>query len=259
VVHTLTDDSLVYGGLRMGRAWSEHRRVVLYASGTVALVVVAAVVLNVLGGSEGFSLSSTSGGGGYFTVFALVFGDAVCPILPGETTLNAASTLAAEGSLDLPLVMLAGALGAIVGDSTLYWIARSSRRRIQPQVEKAEKNKNAALALEYMGSSAPVVIVAGRYVPGLRFVVNATMGLSEFPYRRFLLWSAIGGALWSVYTCGLAYLIGTALSGFPLASVIIAGVVTTVAIAVVFLFLRRARRQERAALAAERPAVGSAR
>jgi hypothetical protein len=52
-------------------------------------------------------------------------------------------------------------------------------------------------------------------------------------------------ALWPVYTCGLAYLIGTALSGFPLASAIIAGVVTTIAIGVVFLYLRRVRTQKR--------------
>jgi membrane protein DedA with SNARE-associated domain len=31
----------------------------------------------------------------------------------------------------------------------------------------------------------PVLIVGGRYVPGLRFVVNATMGLLEIRYRRF--------------------------------------------------------------------------
>jgi membrane-associated protein len=234
------------------QAWSEHRRVLLYAVAGVVLVVAAVVVLNLLGGSDGFSLSSASGDWAYVATFAMVFGDAICPILPGETTLNAASTLAADGSLDLGVVMIAGALGAIVGDSALYWLARFGRSRIKPQVEKAQRNAQVALALEYMGSSAPVLIVAGRYVPGLRFVVNATMGLSEFPYRRFVLWSAIGGTLWSVYTCGLAYLIATALSGFPLASVIIAGAVTTIAIGAVIFYLRRTRARERAQLAATR-------
>jgi membrane protein DedA with SNARE-associated domain len=31
------------------------------------------------------------------------------------------------------------------------------------------------------------------------------MGLTEYPYRRFLLFSAIGGAGWAIYTCVLAY------------------------------------------------------
>jgi membrane-associated protein len=223
--------------------WRAHRGAVLSVAAAIAFLIAVAVVLNRIGGSDGFSPGSVSPGWSYVLVFAMVFGDAVFPVLPGETILNAGATLAAGGSLDLVLVMVAGALGAIIGDSTLYWIARLCRRRIKPQVGKAEQNDKVAVALEYMGSSAPVLIVAGRYVPGLRFVVNATMGISEFPYRRFLLWSSIGGTLWSVYTCGLAYLIATALAGFPLASVIIAGAVTTVAIAVLAIYLRRTHRR----------------
>jgi membrane protein DedA with SNARE-associated domain len=52
----------------------------------------------------------------------------VVPVFPGETTLNAASTLASQGELSLWLMMLAGGLGAIAGDSTLFLIARRSDR-----------------------------------------------------------------------------------------------------------------------------------
>jgi membrane-associated protein len=34
------------------------------------------------------------------------------------------------------------------------------------------------------------------------------------PYRVFLPWSMLGGMLWSVYTCGLVYLVGSALDDF---------------------------------------------
>ncbi|MGH3453387.1 MAG: hypothetical protein ACRDP2_03145, partial [Nocardioidaceae bacterium] len=54
-----------------------------------------------------------------------------------------------------------------------------------------------------------------------------------------LLWSSIGGTLWALYTCALAYLEGTALAVYPLASAVISGAVTTVAVAVVFLIVRR--------------------
>jgi hypothetical protein len=53
--------------------------------------------------------------------------DAVIAIFPGETTLSAASTLAARGDLNLQLVMVAGALGAILGDSSV--LDRSQERR----------------------------------------------------------------------------------------------------------------------------------
>lgn len=223
---------------------SRTRRLALYAGGGLLALIGIAFLLHRLGGGDGFSLVSAGvGDWAYVAVFISIVGDAVFPLLPGETALNAASTLAATGSLDLTLVILAGTLGAIVGDSALYWIARLAGRRLEDQVAKAKRNEKVSVALSYMGSNAPVLIVAGRYVPGLRFVVNATMGVSKYPYRRFLPWSALGGALWAVYTCGLAYLVGTALAEFPLASVIASMTITTVAVVVIFLVIRRRGRR----------------
>jgi membrane-associated protein len=220
------------------------RRIVL-AGAALAAILGVIIALQVLSGGDGFSLiDEASGDWAYLAVFLLVFGDALCALFPGETTLNAASTLASNGVLKLGLVMLAGAAGAIVGDSTLYWIARRNRERFRPRMDAAMKHEKVAAAMDFIGSSTAMLLVFGRYLPGLRFVVNATLGLAAHPYRHFLLWSAIGGTLWSVYTCGLAYLVGTALAGFPLASVIISGVVTTVAIGVVFLVARRRRRAD---------------
>jgi hypothetical protein len=68
-----------------------------------------------------------------------VWFDAVIPIFPGETTLSAASTLAARGDLNLQLVMVAGALGAILGDSSLFWIARKSAAKMKTQRDKAAR------------------------------------------------------------------------------------------------------------------------
>jgi membrane-associated protein len=212
--------------------------------GVLAIVVLAVVtvVLQYLGGGHVFSLvDEASGDGAYLAVFLLVFADAICPVFPGETTLNAASTLAAQGALDLGVVMLAGALGAMVGDSTLYWIARLCGQRFQPRLQAATENPKVGAALQFLGSRASVLLVAGRFVPGVRFAVNATLGLSGYRYASFLLWSAIGGTVWAVYTCGLAYLVGTSLANFPLASVIISGLITTLALGAIFLLLRRNR------------------
>jgi membrane-associated protein len=223
-----------------GRRRRRGIRPVLLGLLCVAGLVVIAVVLLRLSGGDGFStVDAASGNWAYLAIFLLIVGDAVCAVLPGETTLNAAATLAAQDVLNLGLVMIAGAAGAICGDSTLYWIARWNRKRLQRQLDAALSHEKVAKAVDFMGSSAPILLVFGRYVPGMRFVVNATFGLAAHPYRHFLLWSAIGGITWSIYTCSLAYLIGTALAGFRLASVMISGAVTTVAIALVYLAVRR--------------------
>jgi membrane protein DedA with SNARE-associated domain len=65
------------------------------------------------------------------------------------------------------------------------------------------------------------------------------MGLTEYPDRRFLLFSTIGGIGWAIYTCVLAYWISTALADFALASILISGIVTTVLVAGFYWIDRR--------------------
>jgi membrane-associated protein len=227
---------------------ARRRRRHVWAIVCVVAVLVVAVLLHRIAGSDGFSLvAADRGDWTYLMIFLLVYGDGVFIVLPGETTLNAAATLASSGELSLGLVMIAGALGAIGGDLTVYLLARRFRRHVMPQYEKLSQNRKAAAALELIGSRAPILIVSGRYVPGLRWVVSAAMGLQRYPLRRFLLWETIGGTLWSVYTCALAYLVATALAEFPLASVVISGLITTAALAVVFVVVRRHRSEIAAA------------
>lgn len=193
----------------------------------------------------------------YVAVFALVFGDAVIAVLPGETTLNTASTLAAQGLLELHWVLLAGAVGAVLGDSALYWIARFFRPRVQHRLDAALRNPKVAAAQEIVGSTTTELIVFGRYLPGMRFVVNASMGLAGHPYRDFVRWSALGGILWSVYNCSVAYLVGTALVGAPVASVIMSALASTVVVAIVFLVVaRRVRRDRRSGSVDQDAALG---
>jgi membrane-associated protein len=218
------------------------RSTALLVAGALLVVLVVAVVLNRLGSADGFgSVTAGAGSWAYASVTALVILDAICAIFPGETTVNAAATLAAGGSLELWAVMVAAAVGAVVGDSALYWIARGAASKFQRKIDAALANEKVALGMAYLGSSARVLLVAGRYVPGMRFVVNASLGVSRYPYREFLLWSAIGGTTWAIYTAALAYLVATALAGFPLASMLVSATITTLVLVVVFLRLRRTR------------------
>jgi membrane-associated protein len=210
-------------------------------AGIAALVLLigAVAVLFTIDDGDGFSLVDGQTPGSYLSIFALIAMDAVVPVFPGETTLNAAATLAARGELSLGLIILVGALGAVVGDSTLFWIARRGSSYVEPQLERAKRNQKIASALSFLDRGAPVLLLVGRYVPGLRFVINATMGLSRMPYRAFIPWSALGAAIWSTYTSLLAYWVGSALDDYPLASIIISGAITSVLIAAFFVFQRR--------------------
>jgi membrane-associated protein len=217
------------------------RRAIFWAVTALCAAVVFAVAGAILYSLFNEEVVAASDGFlAYLTVFALVFCDAIVPIFPGETTLSSASVLASNGTLELGPVIVAGAVGAVLGDSALYWIARTGPRRLKARLDAAAtKDERVAKGLALLGRSGPLLIAFGRFVPGVRFAVNVSMGLIEYPYRRFLLFSAIGGALWAAYTCLLAYWIGTTLADFPLASIVISGVVTTILMGGAYLIDRR--------------------
>ena len=215
----------------------------LAALTSLLLILLALVLLAVLQDHPG--PEEVTGPWPYVLIFGLVFGDAVIPILPAETTLNTASTLAAQGYLDLGWVMVAGAIGAVLGDSALYWVAHLSRRHVQGQLDAAMANTKVATAMEVIGSSAGALLVFGRYVPGLRFVVNASLGLARHPYRDFVRWSALGGIAWSIYICAVAYVVGTALLDAPFAAIVVSAIASSLAVAVVFFIVARRVRKIR--------------
>jgi membrane protein DedA with SNARE-associated domain len=176
----------------------------------------------------------------YLLIFTFVAFDAVIPLFPSESLLHVASGLAAQDKLTLGDVILAAGAGAVVGDSLLYWISRSiARTYLSAQLGRAKKNEKVAVAFDVLGQSAPALIVLGRFVVGVRFAVNATMGITQYPYPRFLLYSVIGGFGWAAYTCVISYWTSEALSGYPLLSILTGIILTTVILAVLYIVLKR--------------------
>jgi len=214
----------------------------LLAFALLVVVLVAIVELEPIGTIE---LEEAEGPWPYIAVFFLIFGDAVIAVLPGETTLNTASTLAAQGVLEIGWVMVAGAAGAVLGDSTLYWLAHLARARVQSNLDALLAHDKVARTMDLIGSSAGALLVFGRYVPGGRFVVNASLGLAGHPYRDFLRWSAVGGVMWSIYICSVAYVVGTALVESPVAAIAVSAVASSIVVGVGFVVVARGVRRRR--------------
>jgi len=214
---------------------------------TAALVVVVGIWLSSTIGAYAAELDLDGLDHPYALLFGFVTFDAVFPIFPSESLLNSASTLVAQGTSDLELwrLIVAGSLGAIVGDSALYWISRTVMRKFMAdRVEQAEENEKVAQSLRLLRDQASSLIVLGRFVPGMRFVVGATMGLTRHPYPRFLLWDSIGSVSWAAFTCTSSYLVGSVIDDRPLVSMLVSVVITTALLAAVYKPLKRGWQEE---------------
>lgn len=225
------------GPARRARQLPRFRTVLIIAIVVLAVLWAAPTILAFLGALDLGTVEHL-----YAVIFAFVVFDAVIPIFPSESLLTTGANLAAQEGSDISVwrLAVAGSLGAVVGDSLLYWLSRTAlRRAMSERVERARENEKVARALETMGSTAPTLIVFGRFVPGLRFVVAATMGLTRYPYPRFLLWDAIGGVFWATYTCAFSYLVASVIADKPVLSIAISVVVTTALLGLVYVPLKR--------------------
>ncbi len=133
-------------------------------------------------------------GVGYWAVLLVVAGDGVFPLLPGETAIVAAGVLAADGGLSLTLVILAGTVGAVIGDSTAYWIGRAGHGPLRRGLMRAAGEDRLIAAERMVRRHGPALVFVGRFLPGLRIAINVSCGAGQMGYRRFLLFDALGGS-----------------------------------------------------------------
>jgi len=204
----------------------------------VAIAIIAAVVNAITEAGLGAIEEDGNNFITYFITGALVFGDAVVGIFPGETTLNTASILASDGELELVFVILAGFLGAWLGDNTLYWIARSIPA-LRKEVEKAQENEKFKEVMGHVHQNASVLVAVCRFLPVVRWGVVAGMGVLPMPYKKFLVSDTIGCAAWATYTCLMAYWIGNALADYPVASLALTCVSSGIILGIAYLIWRR--------------------
>lgn len=162
-----------------------------------------------IGGAVGGVLGLLQGAGypGIFTIIGLE--SAGLP-LPGETTLLAASYLAATGSLSLPLVIASAALGAIAGDSLGYLIGRKGGRRFFERYGRyvGITEKKLEKADHHFARHGAKTVFFGRFIAVLRILAGPMAGASKMPYRRFLAANAAGGIIWATLMGTLGFFFG---------------------------------------------------
>ncbi|MGI8869570.1 MAG: DedA family protein [Mycobacteriales bacterium] len=152
----------------------------------------------------------------YLIAGGLAFAEAailVGVVLPGETALLVAGYFCHEGPLNLAVMIAVAIACAIVGDSVGYefgrWFGpRLRQSRVGLVVGESRWGKGDAFLHRHGGKA----VLLGRAVALLRALVPSMAGMARMPYRTFLPWNALGGALWGTTCVLLGYLFAGALS-----------------------------------------------
>jgi membrane-associated protein len=159
----------------------------------------------------------------YALVFALATLDVLAPILPSESVVVAAAALSASGRLNVVMVAVAAAAGALLGDNLAYLCGRMldsrMRRWLEATPRRRERLKWAEHQLDRRGGT---IIIGSRFVPGGRTVTMLAAGLLEMVWRRFVALDLAAAVIWALYGTAIGYFGGTAFEDEPVVGVGIA-------------------------------------
>jgi membrane protein DedA with SNARE-associated domain len=118
--------------------------------------------------------------------------------VPGETILIAGSIYAGAGRLNIVAVGLVGFFAAIIGDNIGFAIGHFGGRRLALRWGKyvflTEERLDKAEA--FFDRRGAIVITFARFVEGLRQANGIIAGITGMHWLRFLIFNAIGAALW---------------------------------------------------------------
>ncbi len=185
------------------------------------------------------ALADSAASYGYWAVMLIVAGDGVFPALPGETAIVAAAVLAAQGSMNLYLVILAGAVGAVIGDSCAYWIGRAGSEPLRRWIGRMAGAERLASAERMVARQGPALVFTGRFLPGIRIAINVSCGAGHMTYPRFLRFDILGGIVWSAQAALLGYFAGKAFADQIWVAFVVAFAVTIAVAGIVAIRERR--------------------
>jgi membrane protein DedA with SNARE-associated domain len=182
---------------------------------------------------------------GVAAVTTMVALEALGAPLPGETLLIFAAVMAGRGDMSLPALLFFAWVGSVVGDNVGYWIGRKLGRaavsRYGARIGLTAARLEAVEAIFARYGAATVAFA--RFVNVLRQLNGIVAGTLGMAWPRFLMFNALGAALWvALWVLGAFYLAEHMSSIMLLArrGWIVAGVVIAVLIAFALL-LRRQR------------------
>lgn len=151
---------------------------------------------------------------GYLGILLLMILENIFPPIPSELIMPSAGFAASRGELSLPMVVLMGTLGSVLGTLPLYYVGRAfGEERLVAWADKYGKwltlsGKDIRRADDWFDRHGTKAVLFGRMVPGIRSLLSLPAGMSEMPLPKFLIYSAIGSALWASALAGAGYVLG---------------------------------------------------
>lgn len=154
------------------------------------------------------------GAAAIFVVPLIIFAESGLLIgffLPGDSLLFTAGFLVQTGviPINIHLFVLLLWAAAVIGDSVGYTFGRRVGRKVFDRPDsRIFKQAYLKQAEEFYLKHGGKTIIIARFVPIVRTFAPIVAGTAKMPYRQFIAYNIVGGALWTIGITYAGYFLG---------------------------------------------------
>ncbi|APX89076.1 alkaline phosphatase [Brevirhabdus pacifica] len=153
------------------------------------------------------------GSAGYFGLFALMLGENVFPPIPSELVMPLGGFLAAQGTLNIIFVVLAGTAGSVLGALIWYYVGkligeerlRNFAKRHGRWLTLSPREVDASIS--WFDKHGWKAVLIGRMIPGVRTLISVPAGIADMPLTPFLIYTSLGSLFWTAFLAAAGYLL----------------------------------------------------
>jgi membrane protein DedA with SNARE-associated domain len=191
-------------------------------------------------------------GYGLIIIFVLMAAENACLPIPSEVVVPYGGVLAALGHTHLWAVIVVSTCAAIVGAGVVYMIGRYGGRPLALRYGHRLRLKPAHLekAEDWFARRGEPMVLYTRMLPVVRTFISLPAGIARMTLWKFLLFTAIGSAVWNTALAYLGWAFGsnwdTLQHQFARFTLIAISACVAIFIAVVGWYLWRWRRKQAA-------------
>lgn len=145
---------------------------------------------------------------GYLGVFFLMVLESMVFPVPSEAVMPFAGYLAASGSMNFVIVIIASTLGSIIGSLLSYWIGMKGESFIGKRGKLLLINrKDMEMTNEFFRKHGEKTIFLSRFIPVVRHLISLPAGFGRMNLKKFIIYTAAGAALWNAFLAYLGFIL----------------------------------------------------
>jgi membrane protein DedA with SNARE-associated domain len=146
----------------------------------------------------------------YIAIFLWLTGESTGIPLPNETVLLLTGSLAAQGKLFAPLLVMVAVAGSTTGSLIAYTIGWKGGRPLVLRLGRLIRLHETKLAQaeDWFARWGDRAIFISRMTPFVRTVASFPAGISQMPLRRFIIAVIAGSTIWCTFFVYLGVALG---------------------------------------------------